>query len=240
MSGAEQHTIDIKGQLLEYIVRRSTRRQTMAISVDPDQKVTVTVPHSISDQRIVTTLHRRLSWIRRQQRAYDALPPPPSPRKWVAGETHRYLGRQYRLKLVPGNQPSVRLSGAFFVVTAPSPNDRQQVQHAMENWYRVHAEQLFQRRLLSALSSTTWLKLPEKPPMTIRSMRLRWGSATPKGGVCFNLELIKAPLGCVDYVIMHELVHLEVPNHGPAFWRLLSRCMPDWEKWKDRLAKQEI
>ena len=52
-------------------------------------------------------------------------------------------------------------------------------------------------------------------------------------------ELIKLPLGCIDYVVMHELVHLKIPNHGAAFWRLLARCMPDWEHWKDRLAKQE-
>jgi predicted metal-dependent hydrolase len=71
-------------------------------------------------------------------------------------------------------------------------------------------------------------------------MTRRWGSATRNNRVYFNLDLVKAPLGCVDYVVMHELVHLKVPHHGPAFRRLLRRCMPDWEFWQGRLNKQEI
>ena len=240
MSEVYHHAIDVGGRRLEYQLRRSVRRRTLEISVAPDRQVTVTAPATASTERTELAVRRRAGWILRQQRAYEDLPPPPSPRQWVAGETHRYLGRQYRLKLVQGERPSVRLSGAFFVVSAPWPDDRQLVRQAMERWYRHHAISLLTSRVANALKSTTWLKMAEPPHITVRAMRLRWGSATQRGRVYFNADLVKLPLGCVDYIVMHELVHLQIPHHGPAFWRLLARCMPDWERWKDRLARQEI
>ena len=240
MSEVRQDAIDVGGRRLEYRLRRLVRRRTLEISVTPDRQVTVIAPATTSAERIAFAVRRRAGWIVRQQRAYEDLPPPPYPRQWVAGETHRYLGRQYRLKLVQGVRPSVRLSGEFFVVSVIRLDDRQPVRRAMERWYRAHAVNLLTERVSNALASTTWLKLPQLPQVRVRAMHLRWGSATRNGGVYFNSDLVKLPLGCIDYVVMHELVHLRIPHHGPAFWRLLSRCMPDWEKWKDRLARQEI
>jgi predicted metal-dependent hydrolase len=238
--GGRPHAIDLGGRRLEFRLRRSERRQTLEISVAPDQKVTVTAPMTASAERIARAVRRRASWIMRQQRAYEDLPPPPSPRQWVAGETHRYLGRQYRLRLVQAARTSVRLSGAFFVVAVPRPGDQRLVRRAMERWYRDHAISLLGSRVSNALASTTWLRILKPPSVIVRTMRLRWGSATANGRVYFNVDLVKLPLGCIDYVVIHELVHLAIPNHGPTFWRLLSRCMPDWERWKMRLAMQTV
>ncbi len=240
MSEVLTQAIEVGGRRLEFSLRRSERRRTLEISVAPDRQVTVTAPASASAERIALAVRRRAGWVLRQQRAYEDLPPPPAPRQWVAGETHRYLGRQYRLKLIHGVRPSVRLCGAFFEVSVSQPDDRQLVQSAMELWYRQHAKSLLTSRVSSALGSTTWLKISQPPQVTVRAMRLRWGSTTQRGRVYFSADLVKEPLGCVDYIVMHELVHLRIPNHGPAFWLLLSRCMPDWERWKDRLATQEI
>jgi predicted metal-dependent hydrolase len=239
MSEVCQHAIEVGGRRLEYQLRRSVRRRTLEISVAPDRQVTVTAPATASTERIALGVRRRAGWILRQQRAYEELPPPPYPRQWVAGETHRYLGRQYRLKLVQGAQASARLSGAFFVVSVPQPDDRQLVRRTMERWYRHHATRLLTSRVSNALASTTWLRMSEPPCVTIRAMRLRWGSATRNGRVYFNADLVKLPLGCIDYVVMHELVHLKILHHGPAFWGLLARCMPDWERWLEKLSKQE-
>lgn len=236
----EAKAVEIGGRRLEFQLRRSPRRRTLEISVKPDQRVVVTAPENATDERIAAAIRRRAPWIRRQQIAFEDLPQPLPPRQWVAGETHRYLGRQYRLKVVTGTPASVKLSGAFFVVTVPKPGDRSTIQRAMEGWYREHAKALLADRTAKAIKSTTWLGLAEPPRLTVRYMKQRWGSTTPGGRVYFNLDLVKLPLGCIDYVVMHELVHLKVPHHGTAFWRLLGRCMPDWERWRGRLIRQEV
>jgi hypothetical protein len=71
-------------------------------------------------------------------------------------------------------------------------------------------------------------------------MKRRWGSCTPNGVMTFNVELVKAPVHCVDYVLMHELCHLVHPNHGIEFYRLLNTLMPDWQKRKNRLERVTI
>jgi len=73
------------------------------------------------------------------------------------------------------------------------------------------------------------------PEVKLRRMPARWGSYSRPGTILLNPELVKAPLYCIEYVIMHELCHLKHPNHGRGFYRLLTRCMPDWERRKGRL-----
>jgi predicted metal-dependent hydrolase len=77
--------------------------------------------------------------------------------------------------------------------------------------------------------------MPEMPTLTVRKMTRRWGSCTKSGTVALNIDLIKVPLTFIDYVIVHELCHLKVHNHSPAFYRLLFRSMPDWKQRKERL-----
>ncbi len=223
---------------LRYTLRRTSRQRSIGIIVEPDSRVVVLAPSATDLQRIEQIVRRRLPWIRRQRRSFEALPPPPLPRQWVAGETHRYLGRQYRLRLLTGKKRSVRLSGGYFVVTAPTPTNRTVVRRLMEAWYRTHAKALLADRVRRVLASTTWLDC-QIPPITIRALRQRWGSTTVTGRICFNLDLIKLPLPCIDYVVAHELVHLAIPSHRPAYWRMLARVMPDWKQWRDRLARAE-
>jgi hypothetical protein len=97
---------------------------------------------------------------------------------------------------------------------------------------------LLHERAKAVIASTSWLDA-NVPPITIRSMQKRWGSTSRSGRITFNIDLVKLPLSCIDYVVAHELVHLKIPNHSPAYWRMLSRVMPDWRRWQDRLWKVE-
>ena len=238
MPAKEERFLRADEDTLSYTLRRTSRQRTIAIIVEPDSRVVVLAPLAADLQRVEQIVRRRLPWIRRQRRSFEALPPPPLPRQWVAGETHRHLGRQYRLKLLTGKERSVRLSGGYFVVTVPTPTNRTVVRRLVETWYREHAKALLADRVRRVLASTTWLD-SQIPPITIRALRLRWGSTTVTGRICFNLDLIKLPLPCIDYVVAHELVHLAIPSHRPAFWRMLARVMPDWKRWRDRLARAE-
>lgn len=238
MTGAELRSIEVNGRPIHYRLRRADR-ETLSISVEPDRRVVVIAPFSAAHDVVDARVRRRATWIRRQQHYFDTLPPPATPRRWISGETHRYLGRQYRLKLVRGPATSVRLVGGFFIVTTPDIADSSAVEKAMVEWYHAHARELLRKRVQHRLEHSTWLRLPRAPQLTLKRMKLRWGSTTPGGRVYLNVDLVKLPLGCIDYVVAHELVHLHVPNHGAPFWRLLGRVYPDWERWRRRLDLQE-
>ena len=106
----------------------------------------------------------------------------------------------------------------------------------MLDWYSAHAKNLLSRRLSQYLPIFVKMKAPE-PKILFRRMKKRWGSCSKNGVIMLNNELAKAPILCIDYVIVHELCHLLYPNHDRKFFRLLKRIMPDWEKRKERLEK---
>lgn len=93
------------------------------------------------------------------------------------------------------------------------------------------------KRLLDA---TTWLELEALPPFTVKAPTHRWGSTTRAGRITFNVDVMKLPPARLDYVLAHALVHVQIPNHSPANWRMLGRVMPDWEKWREKLGRLEV
>jgi predicted metal-dependent hydrolase len=236
---AGEHEVMIGGEARRYRLRRSARR-TLAITVEPGGDLVVTAPLAASMAQVEAVLQRRREWIRRRTREVAALPPPSPPREWSSGETHRYLGRQYRLRLVSGTPSGVRLSGKWFMVTVPEPREPTQVRDAMQRWYRAHARELFTRRMEALVRTTPLLALTDVPPLIVRRLEKRWGSCSAEGRILMNLDAVKLPVGCVDYLLLHELCHLRAPHHGAAFWRLLDACMPDWERWRKRLDEVEI
>lgn len=190
--------------------------------------------------QIEAVLRRRRQWIRRRTQEVIALPPAAPPREWVNGETHRYLGRQYRLRVRKGADAAVRLSGKWFVVTVHDPHEHAQVQQVMQRWYLDHARELFGRRMETLIRDTPLLRLTSVPPLIVRRLQKRWGSCSADGRILMNVDAVKLPVGCIDYLLLHELCHLRAPHHGSAFWRLLDSCMPDWERWRKRLDDVEV
>jgi len=233
--------IELGETIVDYTLRRSGRR-TLGITVEPDGELVVTAPNDAGEEQIEATLRRRRSWILRHRRETAALPPPIPTHEWVSGETHRYLGRQYRLKVKveQGEGAGVRLIGRFFHVSVPDPEDTDQVRRRMERWYLDRARKTFERRMADLIRQTPRLRLKEPPPLIVRKMKRRWGSCSAEGRIVMNVEAVKLPVGCIDYLLMHELCHLHVPHHGPEFWRLLDACMPDWEVWRRRLDRVEV
>jgi predicted metal-dependent hydrolase len=232
-------SVTLGGERHEYELRRSERR-TLGITVEPTGKLVVTAPSALVVDRIETVLQRRRDWIRNRSREVAFRPPPQPPREWVSGETHRYLGRQYRLRVGRGAESAVRLSGQFFLVSVPDPRDTRRVQRLMERWLLAHARETFTRRIEMLVAKASRLRLTEPPPITVRKLRTRWGSCSASGRILMNVEAVRLPLPCIDYVLLHELCHLREPNHGVRFWRLLDACMPESERWRERLTSMEV
>lgn len=211
-------------------------RSQLSITVHPDSTITALAPIGTDHESIRCRLKRRAAWIARQVAYFQQFQPLPVEPRYASGETHLFLGRQYRLKVLPGNASRVALVGAFFEITVSVPADGSVIGNLLQDWRTNHAKALFHRRLELLLPLFQRLSVM-RPILSIRQMKKRWGSCSPAGRITLNTELLKAPLQCIDYVIAHELCHLVHPNHTPPFFRLLQRLMPDWEARKVRLER---
>lgn len=218
-----------------YQLHRSTRR-TLEIAVLADGGIEVRAPHDLSVDRIEKRLRARSSWIRRRLLDRELSRPDLVPRTYQAGETHRYLGRQYRLSLLAGPRTAVRLVSGRLHVTVSNPGSAAAVRLALERWYLARAKEVLPVRLQSLLVLPAFHGL-HPGAIRIQRMRQRWGSCSPTGRVVLNTDLIHLPVSLIDYVIVHELCHIRVAHHDERFVRLLARVMPEWRTRADRLAR---
>ena len=228
-------TIAYSDHRFDYTAQFSARA-TMAITVFPDGAIRVIAPEATSQAEVELRLRKRARWLIRQILHFEQFRPRAPERRYVGGETHLYLGRQYRLKLRKGTLEETKLKGAFLQVAAPEHREPRVIKRLVSNWYHEKGRTRIAERF--TLISARFVKMGCQPPAPIfRSMSRRWGSWSPSGRISLNPDLIRAPIACIDYVITHELIHLIHPHHGPAFYELLETLMPDWRGRKQRLER---
>ena len=208
-------------------------RKTLEIAVHPDTFVIVKAPLGTEIPEIEKKLKKRARWIRKQICFFCQFQPKTPERQYLSGETHLYLGKQYRLKIFSDSKNSVKLTRGFFQVTCKNKKSKN-IKRLLDKWYREKANVQFYKSLDRCWKSFSAIGLA-KPNILIRCMKKRWGSLSKKGLISLNPKLIKAPKDCIDYVITHELCHLKHRNHGPEFYNLLNTIMPSWEKLKHKL-----
>jgi predicted metal-dependent hydrolase len=208
-------------------------RKTLGISVTSDLEVFVKAPVNSSIEKVKEKLKKKAPWIIRQQSFFLSFHPKTPARRFIGGETHLYLGRQYRLKIEQSKDESVKLMGQFIEVSTP---DIIRTKEMIQDWYLQVARSKFQS-IAQPLIDKFKKHGVEPRSIVLRNMPTRWGSCTPKGKIILNPELIKAPKGCIEYVIIHELCHLIHHDHTNRFIDLQTKEMPDWEKWKMKLEK---
>lgn len=230
-------TLQYGTQTIEYTLSLAPRK-TLAIQVHPDLSVTVKAPEGSDPALILPKVARRAAWILKQQRQFALYLPDVPPRQYVSGESHRYLGRQYRLKIQPAPAASVQLTRQFLVVDTPHRAPTQ-VRALVQQWYHQQATQVFHERLQACAAKLKRFGIPT-PRLTIRTMTSSWGTCSAKGTLSINIKLIQVPLEYVDYVLIHELCHLKHLHHGPEFYKLLTRALPDWESKREKLNRFEF
>jgi hypothetical protein len=209
-------------------------RKTMEIAVHPDSTVIVKAPVQSDIAIIEKKVIKRARWILKQLNYFKQFNPKTPDRCYVNGETHLYLGRQYRLKLTLGPENSVKLSRGFFNITCRSEPTPDIAKKLLNQWYLEKAQLQFVESLDLCWQKFNGLGIG-KPKLSIKRMQKRWGSLSDKGTVTLNTHLIRAPKECIDYVMTHELCHLKYHDHGPDFYKLLDSVMPGWEKIKHKL-----
>lgn len=217
----------------ERVVRPNTSDKIL-IKVQPDCRVIVSTPEHAEDSEVLKAVQKRGRWIYQKLREFRQQLKFITPRQYVSGESHYYLGKQYQLKVLEDSehpQGVKLLRGKLEVSVRQKSADK--VRSLLEDWYKTRAKHVFAKRLDYVLERALWVA--ERPAFRILTMHTQWGSCSPKGLLTLNPYLVKAPVQCIDYVILHELCHLVEHNHSDRFYQLMMQVMPDWEKTKKQL-----
>ena len=210
-----------------------SERKTLGIVVHPDGSVIVRAPIGILKEKVSEKVKKRASWIIKQQNFFKSFGKKMPQRRYISGESHLYLGRQYRLYVKEGKPNSVSFKGRCFEIVCTS---KDKAESLMTAWYKERAKVKFAEIAEPIIQQFKKYGVEPKS-LYIQAMENRWGSCTAKQKIILNTELIKAPRPCIEYVITHEMCHLLHKNHTKAFYELLTNEMPDWEKWKNKLER---
>lgn len=199
----------------------------------PDGSVQVTAPQDADETEIEQRVRKRAAWILDKVDEAVLRAPPLPERRYVPGETHLYLGRQYRLRVEPETMGTRREEDRIIVGGVPA-DASWRIRNRLFRWYEREGYRIFAERL--SLCIMPFGSGLDRPQLKIAAMDRRWGSYVPEShSLILNHMLVQVPVPLIDYVITHELCHIGNPNHGPAFEQQLTRMMPDHVKRKLRL-----
>ena len=210
-------------------------RKTLAIHVYPDTHVEVVAPEHAEIEKILEKVRKRGKWIQEKQREFSRIQPLQPKPTYQSGETFRYLGKQYRLRVENSQKPEVKLLNGRFILKVPKGYENGKREQLLLSWFRSKGKKVFEERFNQCLKNTSIIGIDTIPPWYIKVMEKRWGSCTKEGKIYLNPELIAAPKPSIDYVIIHELCHIIEHNHSKRFYALLTKAYPQWKKWRDYL-----
>jgi predicted metal-dependent hydrolase len=231
---------------IAYSIRRSRRRKkTIEITLDPSEGVVVSAPVKATAAEVARIVQRRAGWIIRKSTESILRP---RPKQFVSGESLPYLGREARLFVLRSDAADqderrgrARVRVAFdhwsFRVVAPdqlaADDRRAAILHAITRWYKQRAQERLEARVL-LWSGKLGCQVTR---IVTRDQRQRWGSCAPDGTIRFNWRIVMAEPALIDYVVVHELLHLRVRNHSADFWSEMVKAMPDYRVRRERLKE---
>ena len=209
------------------------QRKTLSICVNPDSSVCLKVPIDATLEQIQQKVHKRASWILKQKRFFESFGTSTTKRQYISGESHLYLGRQYMLRVKESNVNAVHYQNNIIEIECRHKKDAGIL---LQTWYRQRANVKFQEYAQPIIEQFSIYGVKPQS-FSIKKMDKRWGYCTIDGHITLNPRLICAPRCCIEYVITHELCHLIYRSHNKEFYALLTKEMPHWERWKNKLER---
>lgn len=218
--------------IIDYVIEFA-QRKTLSICVNPDSSVCLKAPIDATLEQIQQKVHKRACWILKQKRFFESFGTSTTKRQYISGESHLYLGRQYMLRVKESNVNAVHYQNNTIEIECRHKKDAGIL---LQTWYRQRANVKFQEYAQPIIEQFSIYGVKPQS-LSIKKMDKRWGYCTIDGHITLNPRLICAPRCCIEYVITHELCHLIYRSHNKEFYALLTKEMPHWEKWKNKLER---
>lgn len=219
-------TLHIGG--LDFEVRRSTRRKTLGLTVDRAGELVVHAPEDTPQPDLEKWVNSKLLWVHRKLLLKEEQTGLANRLEFVSGETVSYLGRNYRLRVVNRQDKPLHFDGQWFLLRR---QDRSRAVELFRQWFIDTGSTWVQKRV------KTWEPKTGRSPsrVVVDDLGFRWGSCGKNEVLYVNWRLLQMPVRLVDYVLVHEMIHLTERNHTKQFWQALERVLPDWRVRKDEM-----
>ncbi len=224
-------TFIINGRTIDCEIKRS-RRKTVALYVFPDARVEIRIPllYNVNDVEPFLVKHSRWLFNRLDSKNNNNI----IPKRFVDGELHYFLGKQYPIKVIAASKNSVVFQDDEIRISYRDVSGISKISDILDCWYLEQAKRVYQEIATPLVRQMEKYNVAPKR-FTIKKMKTRWGSCSRSGNISLNLHLIKLPEQCIKEVILHELCHLVHFNHSKEFYALMTAEMPDWKNWKKEL-----
>lgn len=218
---------------LEFEVRRSQRRKTLGLTVDRFGELVVHAPSATEADDLMRWIEKKLLWVHQKLLLKDDVNARATLLEAVSGENISYLGHNYRLKLVKNQKYPLIFDGHWFYLRSA---DRKDASRYFQQWYEYTGSEWLMQRL------PAWQRKTGVTPagVVVTTLGYHWGSCGKNHVLRFNWQLFQLPVRLIDYVIVHELVHLKERNHTPEYWYTLGAVLPDWQARKIELSSISV
>ncbi len=225
------HQINVNGLVVD-VVRKNIKNLHLAV-YPPSGRVRVAAPLRVDDEAVRLFTITRLAWIKRQQAKFEEQERQ-SEREFVSGESHYYQGSRYLLNVVYQDGPPrvILRNKTTMDLLVRTGSDTAQRERVLLTWYRQQLKELIPP-LMAKWEVTIGVKVAE---WGVKQMKTKWGTCSIESQrIWLNLELVKKPLQCLEYIIVHEMVHLLERHHNDRFTAYMNMFMPHWQLHREEL-----
>ena len=205
------------------------------LTIKQDGTVHLTVPMATTEDFIDGFIESKKDWIESKLNYFNERDKKADSVEMINGQSVRYLGDRYTLKIIQDLNEGVKVCPEYIEIHVKDSNDKTRKQEILNEWYVKRAKDKF----LKLVNKYEEVLNEQVNGIRIKTMKTRWGSCNVKTkNINLNLELIKNPQECIEYVVLHELAHLKHPNHSKQFWEYVGMHMPDWKLRRKKLEQR--
>jgi hypothetical protein len=219
-----------------------SRRKTISIEIHRDASIKIKAPNATPKKLINNEIKKHLTWISNKRQKYLSSIEKSANLKidqFQNGDDIFFLGKKLKLSIEEDLVDKIRVESEKLVASMIRP-DQNKLNRMIKSWYRDQADNIFHQRLSICKEKVAVQNIFYDSDIRLYKMKRKWGSCSAKGQITLNTELIKTPIECIDYVLIHELCHLKEFNHSKRFYSLQSKILPDWKSWKTHLNENFI
>ena len=230
------HQIEVNGLLVD-VVRKKIKNMHLAVYA-PDGRIRISVPLRLDDEAVRQAVISRFAWIQRQQEKFSQREQW-TKREYVSGENHYFGGVRYQLNVIDreGAGKVIVRNQQFIDLYVRPGSSAQQRQHILSTWQRAYLKEMIPG-LVAKWEKVLGVRVAQ---WGVKQMKTRWGTCNRKAArIWLNLELAKKSPNCLEYVVVHEMVHLLERLHNERFWALMSQYLPQWQSLRDELNREPL